>query len=127
MKVKRSKILLVSAILGLLYSIYIISYFSNGIFGSKGSTEVLGAAIATAVVTPHIILVVLATIFNWIAYFSNKRGFALTGGILYAVGGAIFIMYIIFVIPSMILSFVGYTKLKKIIEINNSITIEDRK
>ncbi len=127
MKVKRSKILLVSAILGLLYSIYIISYFSNGIFGSKGSTEVLGAAIATAVVTPHIILVVLATIFNWIAYFSNKRGFALTGCILYAVGGAIFIMYIIFVIPSMILSFVGYAKLKKIIEINNSITIEDRK
>ncbi|WP_461614798.1 hypothetical protein [Clostridium sp. Marseille-QA1073] len=127
MKVKRSKILLISAILGLLYSIYIISYFSNGIFSSKESTEILGAAIATAVVTPHIILVVLATIFNWIAYFSNKRGFALTGGILYAVGGVIFIMYIIFVIPSMILSFVGYAKLKKIIEINNSITIEAKK
>ncbi|WP_291583458.1 hypothetical protein [Clostridium sp. UBA6640] len=75
---------------------------------------------ATALVTPHMVLVVLATIFNWVGYFSNKRGFTLTGGILYSVGGVIFIIYIIFVIPSIILSFVGYAKLKDIIKINNA-------
>lgn len=120
MKIKRSKILLISAILGTLYSLYLITYFSGGIFGSKGGMELAGAAMATALVTPHMVLVVLATIFNWVGYFSNKRGFALTGGILYSVGGVIFIIYIMFVIPSIILSFVGYAKLKDIIKINNA-------
>lgn len=118
MKIKHSKALLISAILGLLYSLYIISYFFKGLTSTNGGAELAGAAIATALVTPHMILVVLATIFNIIAYFSNKRGFALTGAILYAVGGVIFILYIIFVVPSIVLSFVGYAKLKKINEIN---------
>lgn len=118
MKVRHSKALLVSGILGLLYSIYIVYYFANGITGSKGGTELAGAAIATALVTPHMILVILAVIFNWVGYFTNIRGLALAGAILYAVGGVIFILYFVFVIPSMILSFVGFAKLKKIKETN---------
>ncbi|AJA42669.1 hypothetical protein phiCT9441A_57 (endogenous virus) [Clostridium phage phiCT9441A] len=120
MKIKRSKLLLISAILGALYSVYLIWHFGGGIFGSKDGVELAGAAIATALVTPHMILVVLATIFNWVAYFSNKRGFALTGAILYSVAGVIFMLYIMFVIPSIVLSFIGYAKLKKIIESNKT-------
>lgn len=73
MKVRRSKVLLISAILGTLYSLYLISYFGGGIFGSKDGAELAGAAIATALVTPHMILVVLATIFNWVGYFQIKE------------------------------------------------------
>lgn len=120
MKNKRSKALLISAILGTLYSIYLICYFSGAIGGSEGS-EQLGAAMATALVTPHMILVVLATIFNWVGYFANKRGFALTGGILYSVGGVMFLIYILFVVPSLVLSFVGYANLKKINEQNSKV------
>lgn len=120
MKTKRSTLLLISAILGLLYSIYLVSHFGGAILGSKDAASAAGSVIASALVTPHFILVALATIFNWVAYFTNKRGFALTGGILYSVGGVLFILYIIFVIPSIVLSFVGYAKLKKIIEFNNS-------
>ncbi|EDS78219.1 hypothetical protein [Clostridium massiliodielmoense] len=120
MKTKHSKCLLIAAILGSLYSLYLITYFAGGLV-SKSGTELLGASIATALVTPHMILVVLATIFNWVGYFSNKRGFALTGGILYSVGGVIFIMYIVFVIPSIVLSFVGYSKLKGIINANDTL------
>ncbi len=119
---KHSKTLLVSGILGALYAIYLISYFSGAITKSSGAAEQVGGAIATALVTPHMILVVLAVIFNWVAYFTNKRGFALTGGILYSVGGVLFLLYLPFVIPSLVLSFVGYAKLKKINEINNQTT-----
>ena len=42
-----------------------------------------------------------------------KRGFALTGAILYAVSMVLFPMYFFFVIVQMILSFVGFAKLKK--------------
>ncbi|GAA0674006.1 MULTISPECIES: hypothetical protein [Clostridium] len=113
MKSKHSKALLISAILGALYSIYLICYFTGAIGGSEGAEQV-GAAMATALVTPHMVLVVLATIFNWVGYFTNKRGFALTGGILYSVSGVMFLIYIMFVIPSIVLSFVGYANLKKI-------------
>lgn len=113
MKSKHSKALLISAILGALYSIYLICYFTGAICGSEGAEQV-GAAMATALVTPHMVLVVLATIFNWVGYFTNKRGFALTGGILYSVSGVMFLIYIMFVIPSIVLSFVGYANLKKI-------------
>lgn len=123
MKKKHSKALLIAAIIGALYSIYLIAYFGGAIGGSQGA-EQAGAALATALVTPHMILVVLAAIFNWVAYFTNKRGFALTAGILYSVGGVIFIVYIMFVIPSLVLSFVGYANLKKINEHNNKIGIE---
>ncbi len=120
MKTKRSKALLVSAILGLLYSIYIITYFTGQLSASKDAAELAGSAIATALVTPHMVLVILAAIFNWVAYFTNVRGLALTGAILYAVGGVLFILYFIFVIPSMVLSFVGFAKLKKILAINTA-------
>ena len=44
----------------------------------------------------------------------NKRGFALTGAILYAVAMVMFPFYFFFVVVQMILSFVGFAKLKTI-------------
>lgn len=108
---KKNLLLLISAVLGIAYSIYLISYFSGAMSGSTGA-EAAGAVIATALVTPHMILVLLAAIFNWVAWFTNRAGFALVTGILYAVGGVLFLGYIWFVLPSMILSFIGYAQVK---------------
>lgn len=113
-KKKKSVALIISAVLGVLYSIYIISYFSGAISGTGSGAETIGGAIATALVTPHMVCVVVATIFNVIAALANKRGFALAGAILYCVGAVLFLMYAPFVVPSIILSFVGYAKLGKI-------------
>lgn len=110
---KKSKALVISAVLGIIYSIYLVSYFGGTIFGAGSGAEAVGGAIATALVTPHMICIVLATIFNTLGAFLNKSGFALTGAILYCVGGVVFIMYIFFVIPMIVLSFVGYGKVKK--------------
>lgn len=113
-KKKRSVALIIAAVLGVLYSIYIITYFSGAIAGTQSGAEAIGGAIATALVTPHMICVVIAAIFNSVACLTNKRGFALTGAILYSVGAVLFLMYALFVVPSIILSFIGYAKLGKI-------------
>lgn len=113
---KRSKALLISAIIASIYVIYLIAHFGGAITGTTDTAEQIGATLATALVTPHMILVLLAVIFNWVSYFTNKRGLALTAGILYSVGGVVFLLYIFFVIPSIILSFVGYANLKTILE-----------
>ncbi len=110
----RSKILFVSAVLGTLYSIYVISYFAGGIMGAKDAVEGLGASIATALVTPHMICVTVATIFSWLAFFMNLNWAAIASGILYVVGGIVFLAYILFVVPMIVLSFVGVSKLNKI-------------
>ncbi len=112
---KLNKFLLVSLILGVLYLIYLIAYFSGAV-GSTSGSEQAKAAIATALVTPHMIVVVLAVIFNALGLFMNKRGFALVGAILYAVAMVVFIPYFMFVVIQMILSFIGYAKMKPIVD-----------
>ena len=68
----------------------------------------ISCAAALACVAEH--RVVLSLIHIWAMC---KRGFALTGAILYAVSMVLFPMYFFFVIVQMILSFVGFAKLKK--------------
>lgn len=110
----KSKALIISAILGTVYSLYLIVHFSGTMSGDVSDTEAIGGAIATMLVTPHIIVVVLSTIFNILAVALKKMGFALTSGILYSVAGVLMIMYLPFVIPMIILSFIGYSKMKKV-------------
>lgn len=109
----RSKTLFISALLGTLYALYLIVYFSGAISESDGAEQV-GASIAAVLVAPHMALVVLAVIFNWVGFFINKSWGALTAGILYSVAGVVFLLYIVFVIPMIVLSFVGMSMVSKI-------------
>jgi hypothetical protein len=106
MKAKRSVILLITAILSTAYFIYLIVYFGGAVGGSTGDVQ-LGAAIATALVMPHMIVVVLGAIFCWLGYFLRKKAFALVGAILFCVALALFFMYFMFTVPLIILGFIA--------------------
>ncbi|MGL5647214.1 MAG: hypothetical protein ACRDDY_05135 [Clostridium sp.] len=109
----KSKTAIASGILGVLYSIYLITYF-GGAMSSTDGAEMVGGAIASALVMPHMILVILGSIFMLIGAFINKAGFVLTGAILFCVSAAAFLMYAPFVVPMIILGFIGYSKVRKI-------------
>ncbi len=108
----KNKLLLISFVLGMAYSIYLFAYFTGAIGSSEGS-EQIGAALATAIIMPHMIVTVLATIFNGLGCFLNKRGFALVGAILYVIAMVLMPIYFMFVIIQMILSFIGFAKMRK--------------
>ncbi|MCC5423358.1 benzylsuccinate synthase [Clostridium botulinum] len=110
---KRSKAFFTSIILATIYLIYIISYF-YGILGQGDTAEQIGSGLATALVTPHIVVLAISVMFGWLAFGLSSSGFALTASILYTVAGVMFIPYIFFVIPSIILGFVGYANQKNI-------------
>ncbi len=110
---KRSVILLVSWIIGLAYAVYLVSYFSGSIAGASDAAEAIGTGIATALVMPHMIVVALAVLFNILGWACRLRWSALTGAILYAVAMVLFPLYALFVLVEMILSFVGFAKMKK--------------
>lgn len=111
---KKNKLLLISMILTGLYLIYIIAYF-GGILANTGvdSYEYVGGAIASALVFPHLICVFIGFIFNCLAFFMNKRAFALVAGILYAVSMVLFMIYFLFILVQMILCFVAFAKMPK--------------
>ena len=96
---------MISWIIGSAYAVYLLSYFGVAIGGSADTAEAVGASIA-ALVTSHIICVCLAVIFNilWAA---------LCGGILYSVALVLFLPYFLFVVAEIVLSFSGFTKMKK--------------
>lgn len=112
-KPKMSICLLISFILGVAYMVYSIVYWSGTAGTGADVAEQIGTSLATAVVMPHLIVAALAVIFNALGLFLKKRGFALTGAILYAVALVLFPVYFMFVIVQMILSFVGFAKMKK--------------
>ncbi len=120
----RSKVLFISAILGTLYTLYLVSYFTGGM-SSGDSAEQVGTALATALVLPHAMVLVLAVIFNWVGFFMNKTWAAITCGVLYSVSGVLFLLYIVFEVPMIILSFVGVSKVKKINDANETTSSED--
>lgn len=110
---KKSKVLIVSMILGVLYSIYIIGHFGTAMT-SGDSAEVIGASLATALVLPHMLVASLGAIFSVIAVIINKAWSGLTAMILYFVSGVLFIPYAVFSIPLGLFALFGWLNMRKI-------------
>ena len=109
---KRSKLLLISAIIGSLYTIYLITYF-GGAIGTSDGMEAVSAGLATAIVMPHMVCVGISVVFNWIGWALKARWAALVAGILYAVSMMLMFLYAPFVLLEMIFCFVGFAKMKQ--------------
>lgn len=105
--------LLISLIIGVIYLIYSAVYWSGAAGSGTDTAEQIGAGLATVLVMPHLIMTVLAVIFNALGLFLRKRGFVLTGAILYTVAIVLFPAYFMFVIVEMILSYIGFAKTPK--------------
>lgn len=110
-KRKKNKLALISWILSLLYLIYLITYFGGGL-GSSSGVDQVGAALATALVFPHMLALGIGLIFNMLGYFLDKRAFVLVGAILYSVSILLFMVYFMFVLVQMVLSYIAFAKMK---------------
>lgn len=108
----RSKVLCVANVLATAYVIYLISYFSGQMENLDGA-EAIGGAIATAMVTPHMIMFLIGAVFGWLGFFIKKSWAALVAAILYSVGTLLFPLYFMFGVPILVLGFIGYSKQKK--------------
>jgi len=110
----RSKAAFIGALLGTAYAVYSIVYWAGVNSSTASDGEALGAALATAFVFPHMLVTVLGAIFALIGFFTRKAGLTLTGAILFAVAAVLFFLYAAFLIPSIVLGFVGYSNQKKL-------------
>ena len=103
---KRSICLLIAVIIATAYLIYLVSYFLNNADTTAGS-------IAAMMVIPHTLTLLLGVLFGWIGYLTGKPGWSLASAILYSVSAILFVMYAMFLVPSIVLGFIGYARQKK--------------
>ena len=73
----------------------------------------LGTAIGAALTIPFFIIAFIGQVFNWVAWLTSRKGFALTAGILYCVSLLFGFSYGLGMIPCIVLAFIGYARLKK--------------
>lgn len=112
-KDKLNVLLFISFILTLLYLAYTLIVWVGTMMNSSSEAIALGAGLAIIFVFPHYLLTFMGFIFNGLGLFLNKRGFALTGAILYSVAILILPIYFIFILVPMILSYIGFAQIKK--------------
>jgi len=112
----RSKAAFLAALFGSAYAIYSIVYWSGAIDATQSgdSAEAFGAGLATLLVLPHMLVTVLAALFGVIGFFVRSAGLILTSAILYSVAAALFFLYAPFLLPSIVLGFMGYVNQKKL-------------
>lgn len=113
MKVKGRVSGLLCMILTVAYAIYIVSYFSGA------SSTNLGGAIATALVTPHMVCVAVAAVMTIIGFFGKARWAFLVAGILLVVAAVIFLTYAMLVIVQAVLAFIAYGRMGVKVEEKN--------
>ena len=112
---KRSIMLLIATLLSTAYTIYLFCYFIGNTANATDGAEIIGSAIATALVTPHAAIFLVGAVFGWLGYAMKQSWAALVAAILYSVGGFLFILYAMFSIPILVMGFIGYVNQKKLI------------
>ncbi len=105
--------LIIATILSTAYAVYLIYYFVGGTMAASG-TEAIAGGIATALITPHMLMFLIGAIFGWVGIIFKKSWGALVAAILYSVGTLLFLAYAMFGIPILILGFIGYANQKKL-------------
>lgn len=116
---KKNNLLLISWILTVLY--FLLLYKSLSEIGSKSNdaSGIIAFGILGIFVFPHMILAFLGGLFNILGWALNKKGFALTGAILYSVAMVFMIPLFYFLIIQTVLSYIGYATMNNPAKANN--------
>ncbi len=109
---KTSKVLLFSTALSTAYLIYLLSSFSSLDIDNENASVFM--LILLTLLVPHIITVILAVLLAWVAVFTHKPTIALISTLLYFIAATLFLLYAIFLLPSIILGFIGFFNQKNI-------------
>nr|WP_072513787.1 hypothetical protein [Ndongobacter massiliensis] len=110
---KKNKLSLIALILGVLAVVIEVGAAGGVMSSAKTGAESLGATIGLAIVMPSLCAMVIAVILNAIGYFMIHRTITLISAILYAVALILMPLWGFVGIPSMILQFVAFAKMKK--------------
>lgn len=114
--VRRSRLLLAACVIATLALIYTVWYMistTGSALRTDDAFQGLGAVIAVGLATPFAVVSGIATIFAWVGYGTQRRGFVLAAGILFSVAIVLMFVWFFMDIVQMILCYVSYARMKK--------------
>ena len=111
MVLRRSKLSMIALILGIL----VILLYGNLLFSSTATNdaEALGEGIAKMIILPSAAMMFVAVLLNLIGYLKSHSTLTLISAIFYVLALVFMPLWGFVGIPSMILQFVAYSKLKR--------------
>lgn len=107
----RSKSLLISLVIGFLYAFYLCILLFKALVRIQGKLDVIELQYMSMWLRPHLILTVLAVIFNALGYLQSMKEYALIAAILYSVAAVVNVFYALMILLPIIFSFHGYYQL----------------
>lgn len=110
-KSKRSKLSLIAMIFGIIaFVIGVSAILGTDISGT--SAESIGSSIGIAIIMPSFIGTSIGVLLNIIGYFTSNRVVTLISAIFYVVGLLLMPLWGFLGIPSLILQFIAFAKMK---------------
>ena len=109
----RSKLTFIALVLAIAYAIYLMTYFGSVNAETTSDSEAIGAGLATLLVLPSLLVLVVGILLGIIGFFNRSAGLQLTAAIIYASAALFFLLYAVFLIPSIVLGFIGWSHQKK--------------
>jgi len=109
---RRPLISLITVLAATVYGVYIMALltgaFTDTTSGATTDSEVAGAALGVALLLPHIVLVWVGTLLNWVGYVFKVPGVTLAAAIVYSVAAFLGFVFIVFMIPIVVLSYISF-------------------
>ena len=114
---KRPVISLITVLAATGYFAFVVSSLASAFNETAGSSssdaEIAGAAIGVSLFLPHVVIVGIGVLLNWVGYGVKMPGLTLTAAILYSVGALFGLVYILFIAPIIVLGFVAFAQERK--------------
>ena len=111
---KRNTLSLISMILGIISTIFLISVLLGNFSPEMSSTEELGTTLAILIILPSIAAIIVAVILNIIGYIRVSATLTLISAIFYTLSFIFMPLWGFMGIPSLILQFIAFKKIKDI-------------
>ncbi|NMB42676.1 MAG: hypothetical protein GX995_00925 [Clostridiales bacterium] len=111
---KKNKFSLIAMVIGILALIFQFGSIADLMGSSTSAAEEVGMGIGLLLVAPSVFSLVVAVILNIIGYLVSNRVVTLISAIFYAIALILMPAWGFVGIPSMILQFIAFSKMKKI-------------
>ena len=100
------------------YLIYLIISFKDFNNQSEDAGAQFFRALLTLLLMPHLIITIIAVILGWVGFGMKSSTFILISAILYCVSLVMFLFVFFYMLPSIVLGFIGYANQKKLSRAN---------
>lgn len=111
---RRSPLILISSGLGTLYALLILVYLLDAPSSALYTDFGLGTGLAMVFAVPHALTAVIGGILGLIGFFRQSTQQVKASAILFSVAAAVYLVWAIFLVPSIVLAFMGLSAQKKI-------------